>query len=222
LRAQLIESTGISGQKVLVTCMGVETFELALLGKGRRYDPGVLKLLTVARLEPSKGHLHALAAVHAARQAGLAVNYTIAGDGSFRGEILSKIQELGLASCVKLTGTISEAVLYRLLASSDAFVLPSVGLGEAWPVSVMEAMAAGLPVISSIIGATPDMITSGVDGFLVPQADENGIFESIALLVNDVETRRRIGDAGRIRAQRSFDVATTARALRDAISARGI
>jgi colanic acid/amylovoran biosynthesis glycosyltransferase len=218
LRVQLTETAKVAEGKVFVTCMGVETSELALLGKHRNYNPGVLRLLTVARLEPTKGHLHALAAVRLARQAGLDVTYTIAGEGSFRGEIVSKIQELGLASCVELTGSVSESVVYKLLENSDAFVLPSVGAGEAWPVSVMEAMAAGLPVISSKIGATPEMITPGVDGFLVPQADENAIFEKIAFLAHDVEARRRIGNAGRNSAQLRFDVAATAQALRDAVN----
>jgi glycosyltransferase involved in cell wall biosynthesis len=98
-------------------------------------------------------------------------------------------------------------------------LLPSVGR-EAWPVSVMEAMAAGLPVVASTIGATPEMITPNEDGFLVPQGDEAGLLEKITLLALDVETRRRIGEAARKTAERRFDVTLTACALRDAILAR--
>ena len=116
-----------------------------------------------------------------------------------------------------LTGTLSETEVFQALSKADAFVLPSTGMGEAWPVSVMEAMGAGLPVIASVIGATPEMIIPGEDGFLVPQEDETALLEKITLLANDVDTRRRIGEAARHTASRRFDVAVTATALRDAI-----
>jgi colanic acid/amylovoran biosynthesis glycosyltransferase len=81
----------------------------------------------------------------------------------------------------------------------------------------MEAMSAGLPVIASVIGATPQMITSGRDGFLVPQRDEKALFENIMLLANNVDMRRRVGEAARHTAYGRFNVAVTASALRDAI-----
>jgi glycosyltransferase involved in cell wall biosynthesis len=81
----------------------------------------------------------------------------------------------------------------------------------------MEAMAAGLPVVASIIGATPQMITSGEDGFLVPQSDEQVLFEKIALLAKDLNTRRRIGEAARRTAKQRFDVTISAAALRSAV-----
>jgi glycosyltransferase involved in cell wall biosynthesis len=118
---------------------------------------------------------------------------------------------------VTLTGTLSEAEIYRLLAAIDAFILPSTGLGEAWPVSVMEAMGAGLPVIASIIGATSDMIMSEKDGFLVPQGDEQALLHKIILLGKDVELRRRVGTAARITAQRRFDVKLSANLLRNTV-----
>jgi glycosyltransferase involved in cell wall biosynthesis len=197
--------------------MGVETSPLAALGKDRRYASGSLHLATVARLNPSKGHVYALRAIHQGVQDGLDLRYVIAGEGANREDLLSEIHELGLESRVTLTGTLPEAEVFQLLSKADAFVLPSVGFGEAWPVSVMEAMGAGLPVIASTIGATQEMITPGEDGFLVPQRDEQKLFECIALLANDTETRRRVGEAARRTALLRFDVKTTAGCLRDAI-----
>jgi glycosyltransferase involved in cell wall biosynthesis len=216
LRRQVLERAGVPAERVFVTCMGVETSELATLGKDRSFTPGSLHLVTVARLHPVKGHDHALAAVHRGLQTGLDLRYTIAGEGPYRDALLARINELGLGTRVTLTGTLSESEVYTLLSNADAFVLPSIGLGEAWPVAVMEAMGAGLPVIASVIGATPEMIKQGVDGLLIPQKDERALLESIALLAQDVDTRRRIGEAGRRTALRRFDVAATAGALRDA------
>ena len=180
----------------------------------------MLHLVTVARLNAAKGHIHAIAAVHRARQAGVEIRYSIAGEGPHRQAIASRIRELKLDDHVTLTGTLSEAEVFQLLSKADAFVLSSTGLGEAWPVSIMEAMGAGLPVISSAIGATPEMITPDEDGFLIPQNDEDALFEKIMLLARDLDVRRQIGEAARRTASRRFDVAVTAAALRDAIYKR--
>jgi glycosyltransferase involved in cell wall biosynthesis len=154
-----------------------------------------------------------LTAVRLAVDAGLDIKYTIAGDGPSRDDIVSKIEELGLGSHVTLAGTLSETEVFDLLSRADASVLPSTGLGEAWPVSVMEAMGAGLPVIASIIGATPEMITPGQDGYLIRQHDERALFETISLLARDVGARREVGAAARRTARERFDVSITARAL---------
>ena len=216
LRRQVVERAGVTADRVLVTCMGLDMSKLASLNANRSYTSGTLRVVTVARLNRAKGHLHALAAVQQGIRAGLNLHYTIAGEGPFRGAIESRISELGLGGCVTMTGTLSETEVFQLLSRADTFLLPSTGLGEAWPVSVMEAMAAGLPVIASEIGATPEMITSEEDGFLVPQADERAILERITLVANHIDVRKRIGDAARRTAQRRFDVSMTATALRDA------
>ncbi len=219
LRQQVLERAGVAEDRVLVTCMGLETSQLSTLGKDRSYKSGSLHVVTVARLEQVKGHLHALAAVYRAVEMGLDIQYTIAGDGSFREAIVARIRELGLERRVSITGTLAEHEVFELLSKADAFVLPSTGVGEAWPVSVMEAMSAGLPVVASIIGATPQMIRSGVDGLLVPQHDENALLQQFSLLACDPEMRRTIGKRARKTASLRFDVAATAAKLRNAVHA---
>ncbi len=220
LRSQLLQ-IGVPEDKIVSTFMGIDSARLAALGTERSNVPGELRLATVARLDPAKGHFHALAAIARAREAGLNISYTIAGGGFYRNAIVSKVEELGLSDCVKLTGTLSENEVCSLLSKADVFLLSSFGAGEAWPVSVMEAMGAGLPVISSDIGATSEMIVSGVDGILVPQKDETAIFNSICSLANDVELRNQMGLAARKTATQRFDVNSTARVLRDAIVGGG-
>jgi len=78
-------------------------------------------------------------------------------------------------------------------------------------------MSCGLPVISSIIGGTPDMITHGRDGLLVQQRDESGLSRAIEELTRDIEARQRLGDAARQRTLRYFDYRRTSRLLLDAI-----
>jgi glycosyltransferase involved in cell wall biosynthesis len=152
-----------------------------------------------------------------ARDAGCDIRYTIAGEGPFRQEIEDEIRRLGLEEHVQLTGTLSEGEILQLLQEADAFVLPSIGLGEAAPVSVMEAMACGLPVICSRIGGTPDMIADGVDGFLIEQGDERALAEALLRLANDPDERARLGRNACARAARDFDTRQTACALLEAI-----
>ncbi len=218
LQKQVVEQIGLPPERAPVLWMGVDTERF-------RHDqrptppPRSLHLVTVARLNPTKGHVHALAAMRQAIERGYDLRYTIAGEGPHRAEIEVTIKRLGLLDCVRMAGTLSEAAVLELLREADVFVLPSFGLGEAAPVSVMEAMACGLPVICSIIGGTPDMITSGVDGFLVPQQDEKGLADALVSLADDPALRERIGRAARERALRSFDSRATARRLLEAIIA---
>jgi glycosyltransferase involved in cell wall biosynthesis len=218
LRTQVREKVGIPDERTAVLWMGVDTSKYEGEGEDRRtYQQNRLHLVTVARLNAMKGHAHALAAMRLALDQGYDFRYTIAGEGPHRAEIEAAIARLGLAERVVLAGTLSETAVRTLLQEADAFVLPSVGLGEAAPVSVMEAMASGLPVVASIIGGTPDMIDHGVDGLLVPQADEPKLADALMLLAGQPQERRRLGAAARLRAKRDFDTQSTARRLLDAI-----
>jgi glycosyltransferase involved in cell wall biosynthesis len=106
----------------------------------------------------------------------------------------------------------------KLLSSADAFVLSSIGVGEASPVAVMEAMSSGLPCICSIIGGTPDMIDDGVDGVLVAQKDVSQIETSIRKLCTDLSFRKQIGANAVLKAKRQFDSHMTSKKLIDTIS----
>lgn len=215
---QIVEKTGLDEHRIHSTFMGIEWSNFASLGRQRHGRPGALNLVTVARLHPNKGHFHGLQAIRRARESGVDVTYAIAGEGPFREAIAAKIAELRLEAAVTLLGTVSESEVMELLSNADGFLLTSVGKGEAWPVAVMEAMGAGLPVISSIIGATPEMITEGFDGFLVPQRDEEAISEKIIELARDTNLRARVGSAARTTAQERFDVAKSAGDLFRSIS----
>lgn len=204
LQNDVLALTGKSPEEVPVIRMGVDTSIFKPLER-EGGTPGNLTLLTVARLNPSKGIDHALRAIAQAKQKGLEITYLVAGEGPDRERLEALIKELGLENNVRLLGTTGESEVISLLQHCDAFILPSVGLGEAAPVSVMEAMSCGLPVICSRIGGTPDMISVGIDGFLTPQKDEAAILAAIERLTNDLDLRSRIGRTARVRAEREFD-----------------
>ena len=214
---QVVSEVGLPQDRLLATCMGVDTLRLAALDLKPSTRAGQLRIATVARLNRMKGHLHALAAVRRAMDQGVDIEYTIAGEGEYRPEIEKCVQALALGDRVHLVGTLSESEVLSLLSRTDAFVLASVGAGEAWPVSVMEAMGAGVPVISSVIGATPEMITSGLDGILVEQRDEAGLAAAMVHLARDQQARIRMGENARATAQRRFEVSVTAGRLLQAL-----
>ncbi|HEV7340427.1 MAG TPA: glycosyltransferase family 4 protein [Sphingopyxis sp.] len=175
--------------------------------------PQALKIVTVARLNQMKGHRHAIAAVATLKQRGLRIHYDIIGEGDYHSEIAEQIENAGLQSEVKLVGPLPNDQIAERLSRYDAFVLPSVGLGEAAPVAVMEAMGVGIPVICSIIGGTPEMIEHERTGFLFTQGDEAALVDILARLADDPEMRKRVGEAGQNYAYDNFLTSVSAAKL---------
>jgi colanic acid/amylovoran biosynthesis glycosyltransferase len=189
LHEQVIAAIGLAPERVPVIWMGVDMGKFH--GAGSRVSrPGYLRAITVARLTWPKGHRFAVAALRQLKERGVEVSYVIAGEGPYRQGIVDEVNSAGMADEVRL--------------------LPSIGLGEAAPVAVMEAMASGLPVITSIIGGTPDMIDHGIDGFLCEKEDAGAIARHLEDLAHDPGLRARIGEAARKRAARDFDARTLA------------
>jgi len=168
---------------------------------------------TVARLHPVKGHELVLEAMNQLRSEGTTIHYQIIGDGPHREEIEKRVTELGLSDCVSILGTQGEEAIVDYLRKSNVFILPSFGVGEASPVSVMEAMAVGIPVIATYIGGVPDMIQDGKDGFLIPQKSSKAIIEKLKLLITDNELCQKIGKQARESAIKNFDFNIKAKEL---------
>lgn len=182
--------------------------------KGKDWSPPqTLRMVTVARLNQMKGHRHAIAAVAALKQRGIRVHYDIIGEGDFYSEIADQIEKAGLQSEVHLVGPLPNDQIVERLAKYDAFVLPSVGLGEAAPVAVMEAMGVGIPVVCSIIGGTPEMIEHERTGFLFTQGDEAALVDILTRLADDPEMRKRVGESGQDYAHSNFLTSVSAAKL---------
>jgi colanic acid/amylovoran biosynthesis glycosyltransferase len=219
LRLQVMSIVGLPATMVHLLWMGVDTQRFQPSTKPVRQASQPIRLLTVARLHVNKGHRFALRALKLLTDQGLSAKYIVVGDGPARGEIEQEVQLLGLGGTVDLVGTRSECEVLELLRNSDALLLTSIGMGEAAPVAVMEAMACGLPVVCSIIGGTRDMIRHGQDGFLVEQEDVDGIAHCIRRLIEDPELGGRMGNAARARAEQVFDSGALAESLLELIAA---
>jgi glycosyltransferase involved in cell wall biosynthesis len=126
----------------------------------------------------------------------------IVGEGADRPVYEALIERLGLHDTVQLLGLRSDVP--DLLAASDVAVLSTNSEGS--PLSVMEYMDAGLPVVATRVGGIPDLIDDGVEGLLVEPQDPAGLGDAIARLLDDPEEARLMGERGRERRGREFDI----------------
>jgi glycosyltransferase involved in cell wall biosynthesis len=126
----------------------------------------------------------------------------IVGEGPDRRELEQEIRRLGLAAQVQLAGERSD--VQKLLARADVFVLSSAS--EGLPVSVLEAMAASLPVVAARVGGVPEVVLDGRTGVLFRPRDPEELAAALERLVAQPALRRRLGSAGRARAEACFDL----------------
>jgi glycosyltransferase involved in cell wall biosynthesis len=152
---------------------------------------------TVARLSPQKALHVLLEALPAVIREVPEVRVLIVGDGSERPRLEKLADRLGVASCVYFAGNRVD-VPDQLLAM-DVFVLPS--LFEGLPLAILEAMAAGRPVVATAVDGVPEIVKDGVTGFLVSPGNPAQLARALVRLLRDPRTAARFGDAARQRAQ---------------------
>ena len=171
-----------------------------------RHDRATPRLIAVGRLKAPKDFLTLIRALAGLSNQGYEA--LIVGDGPDRTAVEAEIRRLGVEDRVQLAGERSDVP--ELLAASDVFVLSS--RSEGLPVSVLEAMAAELPVVASGVGGLAELVDDGATGILVPPGDEPALAQALERMVEDSELRQRFGAAGRARAESSFDLSAFQRA----------
>ncbi len=186
--------------------------------RARPDGPETPVLTMVARMAAPKDHLLLLRAL-----AGVPLPWRLrlVGDGPDRAEVEATIRDLGLGDRVELLGVRRDVA--ELLAASHIGVL--VSRQEGFPLVVLEAMRAGLPVVASDVGGIREAVTPGVTGLLVARGDEAGLRVALTALIADGDLRRRMGDAGRAAYEARFTVghmvAGTAAVYAELAAARG-
>lgn len=159
---------------------------------------GVLRLICVARLDAQKDHALLLDAL--AMLKSYPWTLELIGDGPLTQDMQQKTRELGLVDRVEFSGLCNDVPLR--LADSDVFVLASGW--EGLPLSILEAMRAGLPVVASDVGGVSESVTDEVTGFLVPKGDKAVLANRLMRLLDDAALRREMGLAGRAAYEREF------------------
>jgi colanic acid/amylovoran biosynthesis glycosyltransferase len=209
-RSRLIE-LGCAPEKITVHHMGIALSEFPMPRRIRGRDGDGVQLLSVARLVEKKGIEYGIRAVAALRHdTDRPIEYRILGDGPLREGLEALARELGVADCVKLVGEVDQGTVRAAMGRADIFVAPSVvaedGDMEGVPVSIMEAMARGLPVVSTMHSGIPELVRDKVSGYLVPERDPFALSHALARLVHDPRLREKMGDAGRGIVERGYDL----------------
>ena len=176
----------------------------------------------VGRMTDVKDTDAVLEIVRAARDRGLEAVLVMVGDGPDRVRLEQLAHDIGIARSTFFVGYQPEvAGYYRLF---DAFLLPSVNEGT--PVSAIEALASGTPVVATRVGGVPDVVRDGEDGFLFEPGDTDGAAERLALLASDATLRSALGASGRERVLRRYSVSRLVedvdRLYRSLLSERGL
>jgi colanic acid/amylovoran biosynthesis glycosyltransferase len=167
---------------------------------GTRERP--LRLLSVGRLEWKKGYEFALDAVKRVKDAGLALECRIVGDGSYYEAVAFARHQLGLEAEVELCGAMDREGVREQLEWADVFVHAAVS--EGFCNAVLEAQAMEAPVVCTDAGGLAENVVDGVTGFVVPRRRPREMAERIVALAGDAELRLAMGRAGRERVKREF------------------
>lgn len=206
--------------KVLVVHVGVNLPSLK-----SRSNPSTNTVACVANLIPVKGHEYLIKASSVLKQRGLNIKYVLFGDGHLRGRLQELVHDLGLEAEIEFRGAVPHDEVLKLYATGSVslLVLPSIetsdGEKEGIPVALMEAMAAGIPVVSTTTGGIPELLGDGA-GVLVPPADPLKLAEAIQQLLENpafaIDTARK----GRKRVEEAFALEAVAKKLEELFSGK--
>jgi colanic acid/amylovoran biosynthesis glycosyltransferase len=192
--------------KVHVVRCGVDLGAFAPRPAARAEVP---TFLCVAGLRAYKGHDVLLDACALLRARGVRVQVLLAGEGELRRHLEARIAREGLGDAVQLLGAVPHQRVPDLLAKATAMVLPSVrardGQMEGIPVALMEAMAAGVPVISTRLSGVPELVEDGETGLLVAERDAPALADAMARLAAEPDVGRRLAEAARRTVRERFD-----------------
>lgn len=166
------------------------------------------QILYIGRLVPEKGQSVLLEAVSKLARRGHTPRLTLAGDGAIRPRLERLAEELGIASQVTFLGAVGQDDLHELYSSASIFCLPS--FAEGVPVVLMEAMAMGVPVVTTRIAGIPELVEDGRGGLLVAPGRADELADAIERLLADPALREQLGSHGKEQVRREFDADTAA------------
>jgi len=177
-------------------------------------------ILSVGRFVEKKGFVSLVKACQTLKERGYEFQCRIVGEADDQSEVIEYlIRDLKLEKHVLITGGVTQEELRTIYAECTLFVLPcqivNNGDRDGIPNVLVEAMAMGIPVISTAISGIPELIDHGINGLLVPQKDDAALANALEIYLKDPDLRARLGQAGRKKVCAHFDSEKTNRALKD-------
>jgi glycosyltransferase involved in cell wall biosynthesis len=172
---------------------------------------GNLRILCTGRLVGAKGQAILLLAVTELLRRGHLLQLTLIGDGPHRPELQRMVEEKNIADHVIFAGAQNHDRVLETLRSTDIFVLPS--FAEGVPVALMEAMAIGVPCVSTFVAGIPELIRHEQDGLLVPPGSASELTDAIERLITDPAERDRLRSSARQRVLEHYNLPVNLRLL---------
>ena len=211
-------------EKVRVLHCGVDTGAFQPKPDRRPADQP-FTILCVGTLHEVKGQKHLLEACRLLQERGVDFACRFVGDGPDQEMLVQQVAQAGLEDRVHFEGRLTRQDVIAAYRHADVVVAPSVPSSdnrrEGIPVVLMEAMSSGVPVIASDLSGIPELVEDGVSGLLVPPGDARAIADALEKLYRDEAERQRLGQGGRDRVRREFDLETNATLLIEYIRAKG-
>ncbi len=193
-----LEEGGCPSEKLRLNRTGIPLEDFPYVERARPVD-GAWRFVQACRLIEKKGLATALRAFARFRRAHPRSRFVIAGEGPLRSEIERLAGELGLSDAVELRGFLSQTELRDEYTRAHFFLHPSEMTAdqnqEGIPNSMLEAMATGLPVLATLHGGIPEAVRTGETGLLVPERDEDGLFEAMDRMAREPNLWERFGKA---------------------------
>jgi glycosyltransferase involved in cell wall biosynthesis len=206
-RDYLVQGLGIDAAKVSVVPNGVP---LPPLPPQSLIDAKPCRIVALGLMSKRKGTPELLQALASPKMQALWWKAFIAGNGNVS-RFRSEAARLGLSERADMPGWLDPAEAKQNLATADIFVLPS--RNEGLPIAILEAMAAGVAVVTTPVGAIPDLVLHNETGLMVPPGDAKALADALAQLVVDPAKRRLFGQKGRKRVETEFGIGHCARKI---------
>lgn len=215
---------GTDAERVDIIHCGVDT-SVFRPPAPRDRSGGPLEVVSVATLQPQKGHAVLIAAVGALLDEGMPIRLRLVGEGEERPALEAAVASGGWGRQIELLGRQPRERVAAILAESDVVVQPSIvlpdGKTEGIPVALMEAMASGVPVIATAVSGVPELVQDGRTGRLVPPGDVAALAAALRRVRAEPEATALMAEAGRRRVLESFDLGRETRRLAERFLAMG-
>jgi glycosyltransferase involved in cell wall biosynthesis len=166
-------------------------------------------IICVGRLSPEKGHITLLKALAQLKNLQLQAKLILIGEGKLQSILIEQATQLGIIGLVQILGSRRDVI--EQLVNANIFALPSEWEGIS--MALLEAMAAGLPVVATAVGGTPEVVIDGETGYLVPPRDPASFANALSRLIQDPGLRQRMGMSARQRVCDQFNIRHTAQQI---------
>ncbi|MEY2856920.1 MAG: hypothetical protein RLZZ74_1232 [Cyanobacteriota bacterium] len=201
-------SLGCDPSKIMVHHMGIDCHKFIPAPKPQEQTKKLI--ISVARLVEKKGLADGIDAVAQLGKTTSQLVYYIVGDGVLRSQLTKQIEQLAATEQIKLLGWLEQSELCQLISQADILLAPSVtsknGDSEGIPVSLMEAMAQAIPVVSTCHSGIAELVENDVAGYLVPERDVQALSSKLNQLLASAELRQKMGMAGRERVIKDYNI----------------